>query len=355
MVPGERMHTRNSHGTGCSLSSAMATVQARRRGTGRRRSARSSRGCWGRCAKPRRLDVGTGNGPVHHFHHVQQHTQDHGRRTGHRRPGTGGGRVRRRAAGQPPPPTLRRSTAWTSSGPSPTGRCRSRSSPTTSPRTPCTSTAIPGSWPAPPRSPPRRPSSCSGPARRRTAWKSSRSCTGPGSAPATADATPGPVTKAYVDHLLAASVSGSYGVLVAAVLPCFWLYAEVGETLHGQFLAAGAPEAHPYAGGCAPTPTRSSPPPPGRPSRTRTRRPGGLGERAGRHGPGLPAVRPLRGRLLRRAAAARLTAGAGRACTIGGHGSGSRCGRLCPYRVAPITYLPSEPASFAAEGKISVV
>ena len=62
-----------------------------------------------------------------------------------------------------------------------------------------------------------------------------------------ADGTLGPVTKSYVDHLLAASVSGSYGVLVAAVLPCFWLYAEVGETLHGQFLAAGAPEAHPYA------------------------------------------------------------------------------------------------------------
>jgi hydroxymethylpyrimidine/phosphomethylpyrimidine kinase len=57
----------------------------------------------------------------------------------------------------------------------------------------------------------------------------------------------GPVTKAYVDHLVAASASGSYGVLVAAVLPCFWLYAEVGQTLHTGFLAAGAPERHPYA------------------------------------------------------------------------------------------------------------
>ncbi len=44
----------------------------------------------------------------------------------------------------------------------------------------------------------------------------------------TAERTLGPVTKSYVDHLLAASVSGSYGVLIAAVLPCFWLYAEVG-------------------------------------------------------------------------------------------------------------------------------
>ncbi|WP_426297990.1 bifunctional hydroxymethylpyrimidine kinase/phosphomethylpyrimidine kinase [Arthrobacter sp. R-11] len=57
----------------------------------------------------------------------------------------------------------------------------------------------------------------------------------------------GPVTKAYVDHLLAASASGSYGVLVAAILPCYWLYAEVGQRLHHEFVAAGEPSGHPYA------------------------------------------------------------------------------------------------------------
>jgi hydroxymethylpyrimidine/phosphomethylpyrimidine kinase len=57
----------------------------------------------------------------------------------------------------------------------------------------------------------------------------------------------GPVTKSYVDHLTAASASGSYAVLAAAVLPCFWLYAEVGKTLHAQFVDAGEPAAHPYA------------------------------------------------------------------------------------------------------------
>jgi hydroxymethylpyrimidine/phosphomethylpyrimidine kinase len=57
----------------------------------------------------------------------------------------------------------------------------------------------------------------------------------------------GPVTKAYVDHLLAASASGSYGVLVAAILPCYWLYAEVGQRLHHGFVAAGEPSGHPYA------------------------------------------------------------------------------------------------------------
>ncbi|WP_405471944.1 bifunctional hydroxymethylpyrimidine kinase/phosphomethylpyrimidine kinase [Paenarthrobacter ilicis] len=57
----------------------------------------------------------------------------------------------------------------------------------------------------------------------------------------------GPVTKAYVDHLLAASTAGSYAVVVAAVLPCYWLYAEVGQRLHESYLEAGAPDGHPYA------------------------------------------------------------------------------------------------------------
>ncbi len=86
VVPGERVHTRNSHGTGCSLSSAIATVQARNAVQGSQAGA----GDWEaalREVKPwlrealrtsAALDVGTGNGPVHHFHHVQQHTQDHG-------------------------------------------------------------------------------------------------------------------------------------------------------------------------------------------------------------------------------------------------------------------------------------
>ncbi len=52
----------------------------------------------------------------------------------------------------------------------------------------------------------------------------------------TEPAVPGPVTKAYVDHLLAVGSGGSYGEVVAAVLPCYWLYADVGATLHRQFL-----------------------------------------------------------------------------------------------------------------------
>lgn len=63
--PGERVHTRNTHGTGCSLSSAMA-------------SARVSEGTWeaalrrvkpwllGAIARADDLDVGGGNGPIDH-------------------------------------------------------------------------------------------------------------------------------------------------------------------------------------------------------------------------------------------------------------------------------------------------
>ncbi|MDT4998495.1 MAG: hydroxymethylpyrimidine/phosphomethylpyrimidine kinase, partial [Mycobacterium sp.] len=59
--------------------------------------------------------------------------------------------------------------------------------------------------------------------------------------------SPGPATKAYLDHLLAASAQGNYAVLVAAILPCYWLYAEVGDRLHAQFLSRGDGGAHPYA------------------------------------------------------------------------------------------------------------
>ena len=40
-----------------------------------------------------------------------------------------------------------------------------------------------------------------------------------------------PVTVAYTDHLLATCARGSYPVAVAAVLPCYWLYAYIGDTL----------------------------------------------------------------------------------------------------------------------------
>ncbi|WP_218566131.1 thiaminase II [Vallicoccus soli] len=42
---------------------------------------------------------------------------------------------------------------------------------------------------------------------------------------------PGPTTRAYVDHLLTAVHTGSWAEGVAAVLPCYWVYREVGREL----------------------------------------------------------------------------------------------------------------------------
>ncbi len=53
-----------------------------------------------------------------------------------------------------------------------------------------------------------------------------------------------PVTAAYTDHLLAACARGSYPVLVAAVLPCYWLYAHIGDVLIRR---ATDLSGHPYA------------------------------------------------------------------------------------------------------------
>jgi thiaminase/transcriptional activator TenA len=42
----------------------------------------------------------------------------------------------------------------------------------------------------------------------------------------------GPVTQAYIHHLQAVARGGSLGELVAAVLPCYWIYGEVGKRLY---------------------------------------------------------------------------------------------------------------------------
>ncbi|MFV0634499.1 bifunctional hydroxymethylpyrimidine kinase/phosphomethylpyrimidine kinase [Demequina sp.] len=47
----------------------------------------------------------------------------------------------------------------------------------------------------------------------------------------TFDADPAPVTQAYVDHMLAAGARGDYATLCAALLPCFWVYWDVGTRL----------------------------------------------------------------------------------------------------------------------------
>ena len=72
---GTRVATRNTHGTGCSLSSAVATVVAR---TGDWAQGIDTARRWLRGALRAAdfLHVGHGNGPVHHFHHVQDLVTD---------------------------------------------------------------------------------------------------------------------------------------------------------------------------------------------------------------------------------------------------------------------------------------
>jgi hydroxymethylpyrimidine/phosphomethylpyrimidine kinase len=266
VVPGERVHTRNSHGTGCSLSSAIATVQARNTVQAGSRSQAGTAGLpsitrqvrpgdWEaalREVKPwlrealrasEALDVGTGNGPIHHFHHIQQHTQDHG--TIASRPAEGEFAVALREAAAADLDAIfgldfiksladgslpERDFAYYLAQDALYLNGYSRVLARAAAIAPTEAEQL--FWA-------RSAQNClEVESELHRNWLSTRQ----------AEVTPGPVTKSYVDHLLAASVSGSYGVLVAAVLPCFWLYAEVGESLHTQFLAAGAPAAHPYAG-----------------------------------------------------------------------------------------------------------
>lgn len=230
-VQGKRVSTRNSHGTGCSLSSAMATVQAR---LGNWEASLRTVKPWlaGALENSGQLEVGQGNGPVHHFHHVrpvleeggfaarlwseaQQDLADiyaldfiHGLASGDLPEKdfayylaqdalylNGYSRVLARASALAP--SEAEQLFWAGSA----QQCLEVES------------------------------------ELHRSWLSTRP----------APKGLGPVTKSYVDHLTAASASGSYAVLAAAVLPCFWLYAEVGGKLHARFLASGEPDGHAYA------------------------------------------------------------------------------------------------------------
>lgn len=230
-VEGPRVETRNSQGTGCSLSSALATVQAR---TGDWEASLREVKPWLREALIRadELEVGQGSGPIHHFHHLREssrlgafaallwkeaaveleaiHRLDfiRGLESGELPESefsyylaqdalylNGYSRVLARAGALAP--TEEEQLFWARGS----QQCLEVES------------------------------------ELHRNWLSGRE----------AVTQSGPVTKSYVDHLVASSATGSYGVLLAAILPCYWLYAEVGQQLHANFLRAGSPENHPYA------------------------------------------------------------------------------------------------------------
>lgn len=67
-LPGTRIDTRNTHGTGCTLSSAIAALLPRMDMVSAVRQAKAY--ITGALAAASALDVGTGHGPVHHFYEL---------------------------------------------------------------------------------------------------------------------------------------------------------------------------------------------------------------------------------------------------------------------------------------------
>ena len=66
-LPGHRIPTRNTHGTGCTLSAALAALLPQCKDTPEA-AQRAKRYITEAIAQSGRLNVGSGQGPVHHFH-----------------------------------------------------------------------------------------------------------------------------------------------------------------------------------------------------------------------------------------------------------------------------------------------
>lgn len=235
-VPGVRIETRNTHGTGCSLSSAMATMQAR---TGDWGASLKVVKEWlvGALAASDELEVGGGHGPVHHFHHAEGTVPlADGEFTD--RMWEASAKVRAEIdalpfvaqldAGSLPEAQFAYYLAQDAQYLNGFSRALARASalaPTEEEQTFWANSA----------------QVClEVEAELHRSWLSRHPLTTGGTS------MQGPVTKAYLDHLLAASAMGSYAVLAAAVLPCYWIYAVVGEDLHRRHLQRAGDAEHPY-------------------------------------------------------------------------------------------------------------
>jgi hydroxymethylpyrimidine/phosphomethylpyrimidine kinase len=72
-MPGQRIPTRNTHGTGCTLSAALATLLAT--GLGAKQASKAAKDYLTQAiATSDQLSVGQGHGPVHHFHNLWKTT-----------------------------------------------------------------------------------------------------------------------------------------------------------------------------------------------------------------------------------------------------------------------------------------
>lgn len=224
-VPGRRVDTPHTHGTGCSLSSAMATLAAH----GLDWSAALERAKpWltGALEHASGLHVGRGNGPIDHFHELRPHL-DLG--------------------------SSWSSAAWTEAAPvrADVDDCAFVRGLASGDLDRAAFTWYLGQDLLYLREYARvlaRAAALAPSTEEQRFWASaSASCLAEEARlhESHVDATglePAADTTAYTDHLHAVSASGSYAVLVAAVLPCFVLYTDIGARWRGTF----APD-HAYA------------------------------------------------------------------------------------------------------------
>ena len=237
-LDGTRVPTGNSHGTGCSLSSALATLQARHGDWAL--SLRIARD-WLRGALEHsgELAVGHGSGPVHHFHHVQEALETWGTpparfsdelwgaSAGVRRQIEELEFVRRLGDGRLEPD---RFLAYLDQdlqyldGYSRALALLAARAPDEEQRRFFAAGAV----------------SCT-----ETEAQLHRTRLQHAGSGGARDGL-GEVTRRYTSFLLAATAAEPYPVGLAAVLPCYWVYADVGRHL-GELAAAAGPDEHPYA------------------------------------------------------------------------------------------------------------
>jgi len=241
---GERIPTRNTHGTGCSLSSAIATLLARgfdpvEAVGGARDWLRESLGA------SRLLQVGRGHGPIHHFAGLwarggletrpapQQVASDWWERIADIRAGIDDlPFIRRLADG-----TLERA-AFVSYLEQDALYLREYARVLAAAAKTAPTPGEQAFWAHAAHG------SIVGELELHARWLSPDV----GIGGATFCAVPSATTTAYLDHLRATAFDGGYAVLIAALLPCFWLYTDLGRRLHcGDFGEYARDARHPYA------------------------------------------------------------------------------------------------------------
>jgi len=241
-VDSPRVETTNTHGTGCSLSSAMATLRA----SGRDWPVALERAkSWlgGAIAAGAALEVGRGNGPVDHLHELR----GEGPRASARPHAAAPAQTPAETPAQGETPTVGGAGAWTAAAWDAVAQTRARVDGCAFVRG-----LREGDLPAD-----RfawylaqdavylgeyarvlaRTSALAPDAADQAFWARSAASAVAVEAElhrsriGSASPAPAPATRAYTDHLHATSVRGSYAELAAALLPCFWLYADLGERL----------------------------------------------------------------------------------------------------------------------------